>query len=126
MRTENLSIWTDYSLCCAHHLPHLPETHPCHRLHGHNYEVRLWVTAPFDAHLGWLVDYEEVRALWMERVHSVLDHRLLNDVIGLANPTCEILAVWVAETMNNANSRFRVARVEVIEERGAGCAYDVP
>lgn len=36
-----VSICRTYRFEAAHHLPMLPETHKCHRLHGHNYKVEM-------------------------------------------------------------------------------------
>jgi 6-pyruvoyltetrahydropterin/6-carboxytetrahydropterin synthase len=67
----------------AHFLPTLPDDHKCRRIHGHSFRVA--VTAP------------DVRDL-AEPVHEIyasLDHRLLNEIPGLQNPTSELLAQWL-------------------------------
>jgi 6-pyruvoyltetrahydropterin/6-carboxytetrahydropterin synthase len=78
----------------AHLLPHLPRTHKCRRLHGHSFAVEIVVTGECDPKLGWLMDYAEIsrafKPLWEK-----LDHRYLNTVPGLKNPTSEEIAVWV-------------------------------
>lgn len=47
-----------------------------------------------DPELGWLVDYDDISTAWAP-IAKALDHRLLNDVEGLANPTSELLAYWI-------------------------------
>jgi len=78
----------------AHLLPHLPKNHKCRRLHGHSFRVELVVTGDCDPDLGWVMDYAEIseafHPLWKK-----LDHRYLNDIPGLENPTSENLAVWI-------------------------------
>ena len=78
----------------AHLLPHLPEGHKCRRLHGHSFQAEIVVAGECDARLGWLVDYADLsaafRPLWEQ-----LDHRYLNEVQGLENPTSEHLARWI-------------------------------
>ncbi len=78
----------------AHLLPHLPETHKCRRLHGHSFKVDVVVAGDCDPHLGWLMDYADIseafRPLWEQ-----LDHRYLNEISGLENPTSENLAAWI-------------------------------
>jgi 6-pyruvoyltetrahydropterin/6-carboxytetrahydropterin synthase len=78
----------------AHRLPHLPRTHKCWRLHGHSFTAEIVVAGECDPRLGWLIDYAEIteafKPLW-ER----LDHRYLNDVPGLRNPTSENIAAWI-------------------------------
>ena len=47
-----------------------------------------------DAHIGWVQDFAELSAVF-QPLHEQLDHRYLNDVPGLENPTSEHLAQWI-------------------------------
>jgi 6-pyruvoyltetrahydropterin/6-carboxytetrahydropterin synthase len=78
----------------AHLLPRLPKSHKCRRLHGHSFKVELVVAGECDPKLGWLMDYAEITRLFRP-VWEKLDHRYLNDVPGLENPTSEEIAVWI-------------------------------
>jgi len=78
----------------AHLLPHLPKSHKCRRLHGHSFCVDIVVAGQCDPRLGWLMDYADIsaafRPLWEK-----LDHRYLNEIRGLENPTSEVIAAWI-------------------------------
>ena len=78
----------------AHRLPHLPKSHKCRRLHGHSFRVEIVAAGECDPKLGWLMDYADIAAhfkpLWEK-----LDHRYLNEIPGLENPTSENLAAWI-------------------------------
>ncbi len=78
----------------AHLLPRLPKSHKCRRLHGHSFKVEIVVAGECDPKLGWLMDYADItkafRPIWEK-----LDHRHLNDIAGLENPTSEEIAVWI-------------------------------
>jgi 6-pyruvoyltetrahydropterin/6-carboxytetrahydropterin synthase len=78
----------------AHLLPHLPETHKCRRLHGHSFQAEIAVSGACDPQLGWMMDYGEIsrilRPFWEQ-----LDHRYLNEIEGLDNPTSENIARWL-------------------------------
>lgn len=78
----------------AHRLPFLPEDHKCHRLHGHSFRIEIVVSGKCDPKSGWLVDYDDLskafKPLWEE-----LDHRYLNEIKGLENPTSERIAKWI-------------------------------
>lgn len=52
------------------------------------------VSGPIDPRSGWVLDFAVLQSLWAP-VHAALDHRVLNDVSGLENPTSERLAVWI-------------------------------
>jgi 6-pyruvoyltetrahydropterin/6-carboxytetrahydropterin synthase len=90
----NVELRKTFQFEAAHLLPHLPESHKCRRLHGHSFQVEIAVAGPCDPQLGWLMDYAEVsdafRPLWEQ-----LDHRYLNEIPDLDNPTSENLAVWI-------------------------------
>jgi site-specific DNA-cytosine methylase len=45
--------------------------------------------------LGWVLDYYMVESAWTTFCKPHLDHRYLNEVQGLANPTTEVIAVWI-------------------------------
>lgn len=63
-------------------------------MHGHTFTVRVVVQGPIDPHSGWVLDFADLHAVWAP-IHQALDHRVLNDIAGLENPTSERLAVWI-------------------------------
>jgi 6-pyruvoyltetrahydropterin/6-carboxytetrahydropterin synthase len=80
----------------AHWLPNVPNTHRCHRMHGHSYRIELVLSGPVDAHSGFVVDFFEVEDAFGPLLKS-LDHRCLNEIEGLENPTAENIAIWLWE-----------------------------
>jgi 6-pyruvoyltetrahydropterin/6-carboxytetrahydropterin synthase len=78
----------------AHDLPTFPEGHKCRRLHGHSFCIEVVVTGDVDPARGYLVDYGEIKAAAKPLVEQ-LDHRYLNEIPGLENPTAEFLAKWL-------------------------------
>ena len=89
-----MEIFTEFGFESAHRLPHVPEGHKCARLHGHSFRVAVHVEGPVDPELGWVVDFADVRDA-CEPLREQLDHRYLNEVEGLDNPTSEHLARWI-------------------------------
>ena len=94
----NVTIARSFRLEAARHLPRLPPSHPCARLHGHSFVVEVVCEGPVDPVLGWLVDYDDISAAFRP-IAAALDHRLLNDVEGLDNPTSELLARWIHDRL---------------------------
>ena len=78
----------------AHALPRLPKSHKCRRLHGHSFKVDIVVAGECDPKLGWLMDYAEISRRF-KPIWEKLDHRYLNEIPGLENPTSEEIAVWI-------------------------------
>lgn len=107
----------------AHLLPHVPEGHKCRRLHGHSYRVTVTVSGEVDAGAGWVVDFAELAHVWRP-LHQALDHRYLNDIEGLQNPTSELLAVWIWERFAaGLDHRTTLTAVEVAETCTSRCVY---
>lgn len=84
-----------FSLESARFLPKLPMEHPCRSVHGHSFYVTLVIRAPFQEHTGWTIDYHWIESQWEKNVKSQLDHRLLNEIPGLENPTSENLCLFL-------------------------------
>jgi 6-pyruvoyltetrahydropterin/6-carboxytetrahydropterin synthase len=87
----NYEITKSFRFEAAHSLPHLPETHQCHRLHGHSYEVIVGASGPVINE--WVQDYADIAAVVRPLIDS-LDHRNLNDILPCAT-TAENLATWL-------------------------------
>ena len=87
------TITKRYSFEAAHWLPKVPEGHKCHRIHGHNYEVEVTVAGdPGDS--GFIIDFFELDKYVLPIIERI-DHRTLNDITGLDNPTAELIAKWL-------------------------------
>jgi 6-pyruvoyltetrahydropterin/6-carboxytetrahydropterin synthase len=82
----------------AHRLPRVPPEHKCARLHGHSFQIELELLGPVDPELGWLMDFADIKTAWGP-LHEALDHRYLNEIEGLSNPTSEVLAAWIWERL---------------------------
>lgn len=87
-----MTIARQYRFESAHRLPKLPPTHKCSNLHGHNYRIVVYAEGELDER-GFVMDFAELDAIVDPLVRQV-DHRTLNDVPGLENPTAELIAAW--------------------------------
>lgn len=96
-----------YRFESAHFLPRVPDGHRCRNLHGHNYRVEVMLEGELDAR-GFVADFAELDAEMAPLLNQV-DHKLLNDVPGLENPTAELIAAWFFARLP------RCARVRVYE-----------
>jgi len=103
----------------AHLLPRVPEGHKCRRLHGHSYRVEIEVEGEVDPESGWLCDYAEIKQACAPLLEA-LDHRYLNEVEGLENPTSENLARWIWDRLRD---RLPLSAVCVAETCTSSCTY---
>ena len=115
-----LELRKTFQFEAAHLLPHLPKTHKCRRLHGHSFQVEIVVKGPRDPKWGWVMDYADMskvfKPLWKK-----LDHRYLNEVPGLHNPTSENIAVWIWKRLSKQLPLL--TEVVVAETCTARCVY---
>lgn len=88
------TISKDFAFSASHVLDHLPDDHPCARLHGHNYVVRVEITADRLDDRGFVLDYARLDPFG-RFIADRLDHRHLNDVLTVP-PTAEHLAYFLA------------------------------
>ena len=113
------SVTRTYRFEAAHFLPKVPETHKCRRVHGHNYRVDVTVAGPLDD-CGFVIDFFHLDAQMAPLIES-MDHRCLNDISGLENPTAELIAQWVWKKLGSHQD----TSVKVFETADA-CAEFTP
>ena len=94
----------------AHWLPTFPEGHKCRRMHGHSFRVDVVIAGEVDPQQGYLQDFGQIKAA-LAPVRDALDHRLLNDIPGLENPTAEMLARWIYERLERELPLLAAVRV---------------
>jgi 6-pyruvoyltetrahydropterin/6-carboxytetrahydropterin synthase len=116
-------LFKEFSFEAAHRLPNVPPDHKCARLHGHSFHVRVTVKGPVGSDTGWVMDFADLKAAFAPLLDA-LDHRYLNDVPGLENPTSEVLSMWIWQRL--ANNLPGLSAVEVRETCTSGCVYHGP
>lgn len=115
-----------FTFDAAHRLPAVPEDHKCSRLHGHTYQVWIHVSGPVSPRLGWIADFGDIKTEW-KPLEEQLDHRFLNEIPGLENPTAEVLAAWICQRLSEAEfGSDHVLAVEVAETPDSRAMYIAP
>lgn len=112
----------DFSFEAAHRLPNVPADNKCARLHGHSFKVVITVEGEVDSHTGWFIDYADISTVVKPLLDQFLDHRYLNEIDGLANPTSEKIAEWIWNRLNNQLTGLR--RVTISETCTTACHYE--
>ena len=107
----------------AHRLPNTPEGHRCRRLHGHNFRLAIHLTGPVDPRTGWIEDFGIVKEAFTP-IREALDHRYLNEIEGLENPTSENLVRWIWQRL--APRLPGLSRLVLYETEDAYCIYEEP
>lgn len=115
-----MEIFKSFTFEAAHRLPNVPTGHKCARLHGHSYQVTVFVTGQPDKESGWVIDFGDIKAA-CKPIREALDHRYLNDIEGLENPTSENIAHWIWQRLKSGLPQL--AKVEIRETCTSGCIY---
>jgi len=88
-----MQLFKKFTFDSAHFLPNVPDGHKCKAVHGHTYQLTIFLDGDLDEHLGWLMDFAEIKKI-VNQIVDLVDHKLVNEIEGLENPTCEIFAIW--------------------------------
>ncbi|MCL0029194.1 6-carboxytetrahydropterin synthase QueD [Dehalococcoidia bacterium] len=113
-----MDVFKEFTVEAAHRLPNVPEDHKCSRLHGHSFHIEVWVRGDIDPNTGWVIDFSDISEAFAP-LFEKLDHRYLNDVEGLSNPTSENLARWVWGNL----TLLGLSKIVIHETCTAGCVY---
>jgi len=93
---RSFRIWTEMRFESALRLVRAPDGSSRRCLHGHSYLLRLYLSAPLDRVMGWVLDYGDVKQRF-QPVYRQLDHRLLNELPHLEDTDLASLAHWLRE-----------------------------
>lgn len=105
----------------AHHFDTFPEGHLYRGIHGHSFQVEVAIEGEPDPATGFVADLGELERACQE-IRAALDHRMLNDIEGLAKPSLENLCLWIARALLPpfpTLSRVTVRR----DSYGQSCTY---
>tara|TARA_R110002072_G_C7926586_1_gene531388 strand:- start:318 stop:674 length:357 start_codon:yes stop_codon:yes gene_type:complete len=115
-----MEIYKSFTIEAAHRLPNLPDDHKCSRLHGHSFTIEVHVSGEVDETTGWVMDFADISGV-IKPVFECLDHRYLNDIEGLENPTSENLAKWLWQKLKQQLPLL--SSIVVKETCTSGCIY---
>jgi 6-pyruvoyltetrahydropterin/6-carboxytetrahydropterin synthase len=100
----------------AHTLKREIETDSSLRIHGHTYHARVTLRGPADPQTGMLLDLGHLRAA-VDTLKHQLDHRFLDEVAGLGEPTLENLCQFI---YRQASQQLAQVSSVTVERRASG------
>jgi 6-pyruvoyltetrahydropterin/6-carboxytetrahydropterin synthase len=116
-----MEIFKEFTFEAAHYLPQVPAEHKCRRLHGHSFQVSVQVKGTPGETSGWIMDFADIKTAF-EPLYQQLDHRYLNEIAGLENPTSEIIARWIWQRLKPCLPQL--SRIVIRETCQSGCIYE--
>lgn len=124
MSSPTVDLTYTFGFDAAHRFDAFPEGHPNRRMHGHSFQVEVAVRGTPDAATGFVVEFTQLEAA-CGTLRETLDHRVLNEIEGLEQPSLERLSIWIWECL--AEEIPGLARVTVRRDsRGQSCTYRGP
>lgn len=122
--TGRTTIVKEFGFEAAHRFAHKPDGHENTRIHGHSFRVEVALAGIPDPKTGCVVDFELLGAA-IEKLRTALDHQFLNDIAGLATPSLENIARWIADSLKPAFAPLASVTVRR-PSLGESARYDVP
>ena len=108
----------------AHRFDAFPVGHPNRRMHGHSFQVEVAVRGTPDPTTGFVVEFTQMETA-CGALRDMLDHRVLNEIKALEQPSLERLSIWIWEHL--AEKIPGLAHVTVRRDsRGQSCTYRGP
>jgi 6-pyruvoyltetrahydropterin/6-carboxytetrahydropterin synthase len=119
-----MRIYKEFTFEAAHFLPSAPPGHPNSRVHGHSFRVRVTLEGEPNDKTGLVMHLDDVEAA-LGDVREALDHRFLNEVEGLSQPTLERISMWLWDRLHNRLPGL--AEIEIARDTcREGCIYRGP
>jgi len=114
-------IFKKFTFDSAHYLPNVPDGHKCKEIHGHTYHLTIFIEGDLEEHLEWVMDFAYIKTV-TDPVINKIDHKLINNIPGLENPTCENFAVWLWDAIKPEIPLLK--RIELHETPTSGVIYE--
>ncbi len=113
-----MRIFQQFFFEAARKLPNLPPSHPCASIHGHSFILVLHLEGELHGEYGWVMDFADLKKACAPEL-KILDHKFLNEIKGLENPTTENIARWLWQRLTKKLPQL--VEIELKESRDSGC-----
>lgn len=94
----------------------------CAELHGHTWKVEVFVVGEKLNDIGILVDFNILKEE-LSQIIRRLDHKFLNNIKEIGNPTCENLSKYILQSLKNLRNDVKLEKVRVWEGEKSWCEY---
>lgn len=115
-----MEIYKSFRFDAAHRLTGVPPEHKCSAMHGHSYEISIYLRGPVNPQTGFVMDFGDLVKV-CDPVLKQMDHAILNEIEGLENPTSENMSVWLWSKLKPELPLL--SKVVIKETETSGCTY---
>ena len=114
-------VYRSFRIHASRYLPNLDDNHICKSMHGHTFNITVYISGKINNKTGFVIDFYDVDKIFNKNIHNKIDHKILNDISGLENPTSEVLCKWIWDNLfNNIEGLYKI---KVSEDFGTGIIY---
>ena len=114
-------VYRSFRIHASRFLPNLSDDHICKRMHGHTFNIKVFISGEVNKKDGFVIDFYDIDSVFNKYIHPLIDHKVLNEVSGLKNPTSENLCKWIWDNLKQHITGL--SSVEVSEDFGTGIIY---
>mgnify|MGYP003323155375 FL=1 len=115
-----MEVYKTFAIEAARSLPKLPDDHPCKKVHGHSFKITVTVEGEIDQATGFVMDFADIDSAFRP-IYERIDHKYLNEINGLENPSSENLCRWIWKQLDLSLNGLK--QIEVKETESTGCIY---
>ena len=113
------TISKEFYFSASHQLEGLIKDHPCGRIHGHNYTLKVFLKGDINKE-GFVLDYSDLKPI-SDWVDQTLDHKDLNEVFNFQT-SVENMSKYVYDLFK---TQFPLLfAVEMSETQKTNCRYE--
>ena len=117
-----MKLFKEYKIHAARFLSKLSDDHPCSKMHGHTFFVKVLLSGKLKPENDFVIDFFDLDKLFDKHIFKILDHSVLNEIDGLSSPTTENIAKWVYNRLKGVLPIL--VSVTVTEGEDYGCIYE--
>ena len=114
-------VYRNFRIHASRFLPKLSDEHICKKMHGHTFNIKIFLDGPIDNKSGFVMDFYELDKIINKEIISLIDHKVLNDIDGLQNPSSELLSIFIWDKLKDKLKYLH--KVSVSEDYGTGVEY---
>ncbi len=115
-----MEIYKTLRFDAAHRLTGVPSAHRCSAMHGHGFEITIYLRGEVDPRTGFVMDFGDLAKV-CDPIVAQLDHSVLNEIEELKNPTSETLCFWL---WNHLKPQLPLlSKILIKETSTSGCTY---
>ena len=116
-----MEVLRNFRFHSARHLPNLEDSHICKRIHGHTFNLTVHIRGNIDPNTGFIIDFFDIDEIVNSKIISIIDHKLLNEIKGLENPTSEHLTKWIWNNLKHTMNGL--SKIVLSEDHGTGIEF---